>query len=174
MEVSGKAIVATLAIVVLLMFTIILNIRSSTYESRLDDAYQTSAALMDFISTREYYRLYPNTCGKTTPQDFPMLTNCFREATEGIDAGNAFVEQLFRNPYNDEEGYLAIKNQADVPFQSANFTLHVNGVQVDRGCDMSGDIAPGFTCRFTLEQPCQPGDNMEVRYNRRRAFLRIC
>ncbi len=174
MEVDGKALLVSIFIVILLATNILFWMRSSTASSRLEEAKQVVDTVMQFIGERGYVYNYPS-CQRASSRDYVMVNQCLQEVLAGKIPPGAFEEMAFQNLAPGDKGYLVIKNTLyDEEFESANFTLYLNNRPVARGCDAPGMIGPGFTCRFTLDKPCETGDNLLVKYNRERAFLKNC
>ncbi|RME31106.1 hypothetical protein D6789_03760 [Candidatus Woesearchaeota archaeon] len=175
MEVDGKALLVTIFIIILLAMNILFGMRSSTASARLEEAKEVVDTVMVFIADRGYYYHFPS-CQKASSRDYVMVNQCLKEVLAGQIVEGAFEETAFQNYVPDySDGYLVIKNTLpEDEFTSANFSLYLNNQPIARGCDTPGVIGPGYTCRFTFTKPCNTGDNLLVKYNRERAFLKNC
>ncbi len=114
-------------------------------------------------------------CRGITPNGYERLAACLKAIREKGDLTGYFKERGFRNKDARGEGFLIIENaRGRKSFESDSFTLLFNNEEVARGCTTPGTIAPGFTCRLNLTRKCEPGDNLEIRYEGKRAHLKTC
>jgi hypothetical protein len=173
---QNKELISYVLILVLCITTIIFVIRSSTNAAREQEAEQMSTVLISKLKAEGYHVLYTQ-CRSLLPGDFPQLERCLEDAKSTQDLSKLFKEDRFSNvdAKAGKDGYLVIENaQGGRTFASANFTLRQNNVEVASGCTTPGDIAPGFTCRFDFTEYCEPGDNLEILYDGKRAHLKTC
>ncbi len=171
-----KDLVIGAAIVVLLILVIIFGVRSSTNAARAAEAENMSGSVVALLQSYDYPRLYP-ACRTIAAGRFDVIQSCAETALADQDLSPLFSEEKFQNadPGKERQGYLVIGNsKGGRTFESARFTLLFNNEPVATGCTTPGEIAPGYTCRLDFDQPCAPGDNLEVQYEGTRAHLRTC
>lgn len=175
MEVDGKALLVTIFIVILLAMNILFGMKSSTASDRLEDAKEVVDTVMLLIADRGYFYHY-SSCQQASNRDYVMVNRCLQDVLDGTIVEGAFEEAGYQNHIQDySDGYLVIRNTlVEGEFESANFSLYLNNQPVRRGCETPGTIGPGFTCKLPFEQECEVGDNLLVKYNRDRAFLKNC
>jgi hypothetical protein len=165
-----------LTILLLVILVIIFGVRSATNSAKAGAAERMAGTLVDLITADGYATALP-TCRGVSTQDFDSLTTCLEEIKAPHDLSALFKEAKFQN-YNEQTatmGFIVIQNaKGDKTFQSSNFSMILNNIPVASGCATPGDIAPGYTCRFDVNQQCNPGDNLEIRYNGTRVFLKTC
>lgn len=172
---NGRNLFAILTLV-LLITTIIFGVRSVTNGSRAAAAEELGEALVTHIRAQEYPSAYGN-CTGISPSNFERLRACLIEVETSDDYSRFFTQDAFRkvDEKTGEPGHLVIKNERGTrTFESGKFILYRNNEAIVEGCTASGEIAPGYTCRFDFVEQCGPGDNLEVRYDGNRAFLKTC
>jgi len=173
---STKDGIIGLAILLLVILVIIFGVRSATNSAKAGTAERMAGALVGLIRADGYATALP-ACRGVSAQDFDGLTACLEEIRAPRDLSALFKEAKFQN-YDEqhaEMGFIVIQNaKGDKTFQSGNFSMILNNMEAARGCATPGDIAPGYTCRFDVNQRCNPGDNLEIRYNGIRVFLKTC
>lgn len=171
-----KDALVVFGIIALLAVTIIFGVRSTTNAAKADAATAMGSSLVELLQQEGYTQIYDG-CRGVSPSDFAKLQRCLVEITTENEMTKFFVQDQFRN-YDDrkaEKGRLIIRNEkGGKSFASANFTLFWNNEPYAEGCAISGEIAPGYTCRFDLAKPCVAGDTLEVKYGERRAFHKTC
>ncbi len=171
-----KDLLFTLAILILLILTLIFGFRSATNRVRAEAADALIEPLTTLLISHDYPRLYP-ACRTISRHDINELQRCLEQALKEQALEQRFRQSAFKNanPAKNETGYLIIENErGGGTFESEKFLLSQNNKVVVKGCATSGPIKPGYTCRFDLTAPCQPGDNLEVTYDGKRAFLKTC
>ncbi len=171
-----KDLVMLLAILVLLITTIIFGVRSSTNAAKAQEAENMSTVLVDVLRGLDYPKVYP-ACRAISPGKISVITRCLEDSLVATDLSAMFREDQFKDfdARKNGTGYLIIENaKGGRSFDSRLFTLSQNNVEIATGCATPGTIEPGFTCRFDLGQECVPGDNLEVAYEGKRAFLKTC
>jgi hypothetical protein len=173
---STKDGIISLIIILLIILVIIFGVRSATNSGRATAAENMSATFAELIRSDGYATALP-ACKGVGTTDFEAMTNCINEIKAPHDLSALFKESDYLN-YDETHtvaGYIAIQNaKGDKTFESANFTLIQNNVEVATGCETPGTIAPGYACKFALSQRCNPGDNLEIKYSGTRVFLKTC
>ena len=96
--------------------------------------------------------------------DFRGVINCVQPV---LSQNNFVVNANDFRPFNEvrnETGVIIATNRGAQAYQGEDFLLYKNGEFVDRGCHISAEILRDFTCRFSLDDPCERGDVYELRY----------
>jgi len=171
-----KDLVMLLVILILLITTIIFGVRSETNAAKAEQANKMSTVLVDVLRNLKYPKIYPS-CRAISHGKISVITGCLEDSLAATDLTPMFKEDQFRDfdARKNETGYLIIENAIGAKsFDSALFALSQNNVEIATGCKTPGMIRPGFTCRFDLAQECAPGDNLEVTYKGKRAYLKTC
>lgn len=169
-----KTLIAILIIIILLISTIIFWARSTTNASKLERASDMSKSVISLIVRNGYIKIDRTTCGGLQEGDYSRINRCLVAVEKNNDMSKLFKEDDFKNsnPSKNMSGYIVIKNNnGDKTFQSENFTLFINNEKIKSGCTTPGDIKPGYTCRMEFTKVCKSGDNIEIRYNDKRAYL---
>lgn len=173
---STKDVILGLAILLLIILVIILGVRSATNSARAAAADQMSTVLVDVLHSEGYTTALPE-CRGVNPGQYDALQTCLEAVKAPSDLTQLFRQDSFQN-YNEQSataGYLVIQNaKGGKYFASENFTLIINNVETNQHCATPGEIAPGYTCKFSIDQRCNPGDNLEIKYNGQRVFLKTC
>ncbi len=174
---KNKDVILGLIILVLLIVTIIFGVRSGTNKAAAAEAEEMSAVLLDYLKSQDVPKLYRDDCSHLSAGRHAALMNCLLAVQADQDLTKYFEEDSFDNVDTRTltPGYLVIENAiGDKSFDSEKFSLKYNNVEVATGCTTPGEIAPGFTCRFDFATSCQPGDNLEILYEGKRAYLKTC
>jgi hypothetical protein len=171
---NNREMLMILAILVLFVSTILFAIQSNNRAAELDEAKELSATLSSYLKERQNHQLH-TPCRSVGEGRYSILNGCLLAIDEAADLSKLFSREDFKNPRDGEAGYFIIQNEkGGETFNSEKFSLFLNNQLVESGCSTPGEIAPGFTCRFDLTTRCEPGDNLEIKYEEKRAFLFIC
>jgi|GEM_PF-1903578 len=176
MELTTKDLVTGGIILVLVIVTAIFAVRSMTNTARAEAANEMSGVLVQHLLSQNYQRTYPG-CRNIAAGDYEKIEICLKDAMVVADMTKLFEEDNFKNVdvKKNTTGFIVIENKyGGKSFESANFTLQLNNEQIAEGCATPGVIATGYVCRFDFTQVCEPGYNLEILYNGKRAYLKTC
>jgi hypothetical protein len=80
-------------------------------------------------------------------------------------------------PLTDTEGFqiLVYEGAEGKSIDSEGFKLYINhNLEDNDGCELKGQIDPGYTCKLTFNTACYRGDVLVVKYYDQEVFRHIC
>jgi len=119
-----------------------------------------------------YFKETGKECKEINPRQTKLLANCINNLVKEITSKPKLKEGSFRNFFEGKPGTLVLINDGDAPLESKDFRLYLNGIlEDDDGCEMRGEIKPGYACKLNFYHPVNIGDNLEVFYDNKSVFI---
>ena len=148
-------VVSSAIILVLLIVLAILYPKLLAANETAEKSAQLSASVKSFLSANDIRctARSSDTLGLKECIDNQLKKNDFKVTT--------FDEFDTRNQRN---GTIVIVNQGSKTYNGSNFLLTKNGIEYAKGCHITSNILPDYTCRFVITESCTVGDIFEVRY----------
>lgn len=152
----NKAVIFMGVAIVALLIIISLQLpRVKQAEATVADAKLLSATTKSLLKTLDIR------C-PASQNDFIGLKQCI----DPVLRKNDFTMDTFRvfNERTNTTGAFVILNEGQKTYTGADFVMTKNGVEAGRGCHISGDILPQYTCRFDITETCEAGDVFDIAY----------
>lgn len=163
-------------IVVLIVLNVMFYMRGNIANSQLEQSQAVFADTIELVRTLDYNDVY-DSCKSINPSRPDKIKICLEFINNDVVHEEMFRQDEFKNadPSHNKTGYLIVSyEQGGEKLESSKFRLEYNHEVVDQGCTTPGYIERGYNCRLEFDSECQPGDNLEVKYEEKRVYLKSC
>lgn len=163
-------------IVGLIVLSVVFYMRGTVATNSLEESQIVAQNTINVIKKLDYNNVYPQ-CKYLRPSRLDILQNCLDAINHNLVQEEMFKQDDFHNAdvKKNESGYLIVNYYKGAEkLESRKFILEHNHKVVDTGCTTPGFIERGYTCRLEFPDECLPGDNLEIKYENTRVYLKTC